>query len=219
MLHPTKVLTPSHDTRRDGIKPSLIILHYTDTDTAQDAIDRYLDQSPSDGFGRISPHYLIGQDGELYQLVEEQNRAWHAGAAWWRGMEDLNSRSFGIEMAGHGDVFPKAQLETLVVLVSDLQGRWDIPAINVLGHSDVAPGRKVDPGPNFPWQETGLGVWPDEKDTGDDIDMLLTRIGYTAPVPLADKVAAFQAHYAPHEQMGVATAKTLRLAAGLLEHC
>lgn len=215
----THIRTMSCDDRRGGIRPSLIILHFTDTDTAQQAIDRYLDQAPQDGFGRISPHFLIGQDGELFQLVDEDKRAWHAGKAWWKGMEDINSHSFGIEMAGHGDVFPAAQLATLTALVRHLQDEWGIADCGVLGHSDVAPGRKTDPGPNFPWAETGLGVWPEEKDGVVDAAAALHRIGYTAPAPLPDLIAAFQMHYAPGEAAGIATPKTLRLLAGMLDHC
>lgn len=140
--------SPNFGDRRDGLTTSLIVLHYTAMDSAQAALDRLCDPA-----FEVSAHYLIGSDGTLWQMVREEDRAWHAGAGEWRGRTDINSRSIGIELDNLGThPFPEPQMTTLEWLLARIMARWAIAPDGVIGHSDMAPGRKVDPGPRFPWQ-------------------------------------------------------------------
>ncbi len=153
--------SPNFGPRRDGLRPEFIVLHYTAMDTAAAALDRLCDPGPE-----VSAHYLICEQGRIYQLVAEDQRAWHAGAGRWQNKEDLNSRSIGIELANRGDhPFAHAQMAALDALLPEIMARWDIPAAGVIGHSDMAPGRKIDPGPKFDWRRLacqGLSIWPDD---------------------------------------------------------
>lgn len=152
--------SPNHGPRRDGLLPRLIVLHYTAMATARAACDRLCDPA-----AEVSAHYLISETGTVWSLVPEDRRAWHAGAGEWGGAGDVNSRSIGIELANRGDhPFPAAQMAALERLLSGVMARWDIPAQGVIAHSDMAPGRKIDPGPRFDWRRLargGLSVWPD----------------------------------------------------------
>ncbi|WP_170466470.1 N-acetylmuramoyl-L-alanine amidase [Ruegeria arenilitoris] len=140
--------SPNFGPRRDGLKPSLIVLHYTAMNTAQDALDRLCDPAHE-----VSAHYLIGGDGTLWQMVREQDRAWHAGAGEWCGQTDINSRSIGIELDNTGaHPFSELQMGVLEQLLPQVMNRWGIGPNGVIGHSDMAPGRKFDPGPHFDWQ-------------------------------------------------------------------
>jgi N-acetylmuramoyl-L-alanine amidase len=128
--------------------PELVVIHYTAMQNAAAALERLCDPQ-----AEVSAHYLIGADGTCWQLVDENMRAWHAGAGAWRGKDDVNSRSIGIELDNRGDhPFSNAQMERLESLLRELLIRWSIPASGVIGHSDMAPGRKIDPGPRFDWQ-------------------------------------------------------------------
>lgn len=128
--------------------PALVVLHYTAMDNAEEALARL-----SDPQAEVSAHYLIGRDGKLWQMVDEANRAWHAGAGEWHGQTDINSRSIGIELDNRGDhPFSEPLMAALEVLLQDILRRRDIPPANVIGHSDIAPGRKRDPGPKFDWR-------------------------------------------------------------------
>ncbi|MCB1364654.1 MAG: N-acetylmuramoyl-L-alanine amidase [Rhodobacteraceae bacterium] len=139
--------SPSFGARRNGLKPSLIVLHYTAMADAHAALDRLCD-----GGAGVSAHYLIGSDGTIWQMVKEDARAWHAGAGEWAGMDDINSRSIGIELDNRGDhPFSEPQMAALEGLMPAIMDRWGIGARGVIGHSDVAPGRKRDPGPRFDW--------------------------------------------------------------------
>ena len=113
----------------------------------------------------VSAHYLIAEDGRTWQLVDEQMRAWHAGAGQWGAITDMNSRSVGIELANDGaSPFPEPQMAVLEALLPDIMQRWDIAPERVIGHSDMAVGRKIDPGPRFDWRRlalSGLAVWPE----------------------------------------------------------
>ena len=149
--------TPSlnFDDRAGGQSPSLIILHYTGTVTADEARLRFCDATPSDSVGRISPHYMIDGDANIYKFVEEDKRAWHAGRASWGAVTDINSASIGIEIwnSGHEfnfEDFIPAQIDAVIALIKDIRSRWDIPNKNILEHSDVAPERKLDPEEKFP---------------------------------------------------------------------
>lgn len=143
LLHPS----PNCGARRDGVTPSLIVIHYTAMDTAQAALERLCDPQ-----AEVSAHYLIGAQGNVIQMVEEAERAWHAGAGEWCGQDDINSRSIGIELDNRGfHPFAEPQMAALEELLRGVMARWAIPASGVIGHSDMAPGRKVDPGPHFDW--------------------------------------------------------------------
>lgn len=139
--------SPNFGERRGGLTPSLIVIHYTAMDSAQAALDRLCDPK-----AEVSAHYLIGNDGTLWQMVREEHRAWHAGAGEWHGQTDINSRSIGIELDNTGKhPFPEPQMHRLEQLLRQIMHRWAILPNGVIGHSDMAPGRKFDPGPRFDW--------------------------------------------------------------------
>ena len=139
-------------------RPNYVILHHTSDDTAEESL-----RTLTDPVRQVSSHYLIGRDGKLYYLVDELARAWHAGEAYWGGNTDLNSSSIGIELDNNGtEPFAEPMIETLLLLLADLQARYRIPAANFLAHGDIIPGRKVDPSRHFPWQRLaarGFGLW------------------------------------------------------------
>jgi len=156
------MISPNHGPRRHGGGPDLVVLHYTAMTSAEAAIDRLCDPC-----FEVSAHYVIAEDGTLTQLVEEAKRAWHAGAGAWGDVDDVNSHSIGIELANQGPEsdapeFPKPQMLALETLLSSIMQRWAIPPERVIAHSDMAPGRKIDPGPCFDWQRLagkGLSIW------------------------------------------------------------
>ncbi len=154
----TWVPSENYDTRRAQV----IVVHYTEQDSVQRSLNTLRTRNSG---GRVSAHYLVGDDGAIYQLVSDEHRAWHAGAGSWGTIHELNSASIGIEIDNDGkEPFPDAQVEALIRLLDDLTSRHRIPRTEVIGHSDLAPGRKVDPGPLFPWKrlfDAGFGVWPD----------------------------------------------------------
>ena len=178
--------SPNVGPRRDGLIPEFVVLHYTAMERAKAALERL-----SDPKAEVSAHYLIGADGTLWQLVEEEVRAWHAGMGSWRGFDDINSRSIGIELDNRGDhPFPDPQIMVLEYLLADILNRWQIPPKGVIGHSDMAPGRKRDPGPRFDWQRLeiqglaaprGVGPSPQRLDAA-RFRALAQDCGYTAPV-------------------------------------
>ena len=142
----------------------MLVLHYTGMASSEDALARLCDPA-----AQVSAHYLIDEDGQIYQLVVEEKRAWHAGVSCWAGEQDINSRSIGIELVNPGhDLgyrnFPELQMRRLAELGHEILLRHPIPPHRVLGHSDVAPGRKRDPGELFDWEwlaGQGIGLWPD----------------------------------------------------------
>lgn len=140
--------SPNFGPRRDGLRPSLVVIHYTAMDSAAAALERLCDP-----VHEVSAHYLIGADGTLWQMVREEDRAWHAGRGSWCGQTDVNSRSVGIELDNAGThPFSEPQMAVLETLLHQIMERWSIALSGVIGHSDMAPGRKVDPGPRFDWQ-------------------------------------------------------------------
>jgi N-acetylmuramoyl-L-alanine amidase len=152
-------LSPNFGPRRDGLRPELVVLHYTAmADCA--AAQRVLCTPERE----VSAHYLIRRDGKVVALVDEPMRAWHAGAGRWRGRGDVNSRSIGIELDNTGTTpFAAPLMDALEALLPGILARWTIPPEGVIGHSCMAPGRKIDPGPRFDWQRlarAGLAVWP-----------------------------------------------------------
>jgi len=186
--------SPNFGPRRDGLRPEFIVLHYTAMDTAEAALGRLCDPDPE-----VSAHYLICEKGRIFKLVDEKMRAWHAGAGTWQGKTDLNSRSIGIELDNRGThPFSEPQMAALEALLPAIMTRWDIPASGVIGHSDMAPGRKFDPGPRFDWRRlalAGLAVWPDGRPAVGDWTTAASRLGYDTDIPEA--LSAFRARFRP----------------------
>jgi N-acetylmuramoyl-L-alanine amidase len=159
--------SPNFGVRRNGLVPELVVLHHTAMLTAEAALARLCDPA-----AEVSAHWLIGEDGRVWQLVNEAERAWHAGAGAWGGREDVNSRSIGIELANAGPLagfppFPEPQMAALEALLDAAMARWDIPPAGVIAHSDMAPGRKADPGPKLDWRRlarAGRAVWATPRD-------------------------------------------------------
>ena len=161
-VKPVWLPSPNFNTRRNNLKPQFIVIHYTAMDSCELAIERLL--SP---VHEVSCHYLISEKGKVYQLVEEDMRAWHAGAGEWRGLDDINSRSLGIELANKGNhPFSLPQIYSLEIIILQLMKRWGIPLHNIIGHSDMAIGRKSDPGRKFDWRGlalNNLAIWPKQE--------------------------------------------------------
>ena len=196
--------SPNFGVRRASARPELVVLHYTGMDSAGDALARLC--APE---FEVSSHYLIAANGELYQLVPETERAWHAGRGKWRGRADINSRSIGIELDNPGDrPFSEPQMAVLEGLLGDVLNRWKIPPEGVIGHSDFALGRKSDPGPRFDWRRLarlGLSVWPNGDDRRHRPDTAAFAaaargFGYPAVRPQTDPdilLNAFRLRFAP----------------------
>jgi N-acetylmuramoyl-L-alanine amidase len=224
--------SPNHNARRDVTKPWIIVLHYTGMNSAEAARD-WLCNSQS----AVSCHYLVDEEGGITQMVDEELRAWHAGVSRWKGHNDINSASIGIEIhnpghdLGYKD-FPDAQIDAVTALCRDIVSRHTILAQNIVAHSDVAPMRKIDPGEKFPWAKLhggGVGHWiaPEpvtagpllkSGDAGADVEELrrmLAAYGYdverTGPFDhsLGIVVKAFQRHFRPAQVDGVADRSTL----------
>lgn len=192
--------SPNFGPRRDGLTPELVVIHYTGMASCAAALDRLCDPA-----AEVSAHYLISETGRVMALVPEEMRAWHAGAGEWQGRGDVNSRSVGIELANTGaQPFAHPQMLALERLLAGILARWSIPPAGVIGHSDMAPGRKIDPGPRFDWRRlarAGLAVWPDPEavaaaDPAVPLADSLTRIGYPAVDP-ALRLAAFRLRFRP----------------------
>lgn len=193
-------LSPNYGERREGLRPEFVVLHYTAMESCAAAATRLCDPA-----SEVSAHYLIDYDGTVHPLVAEDARAWHAGAGSWRGLDDLNSRSIGIELANDGaEPFPEPQMAALETLLAGILSRWGIPPEGVIGHSDMAPDRKSDPGARFDWRRlarAGLSVWPLANTmTAPDPSCFrdfAVRIGYQAD--LADDVLlrAFRLRFRP----------------------
>jgi N-acetyl-anhydromuramyl-L-alanine amidase AmpD len=183
----------------DQRRPVIIVLHATEQESVQESLDTLRTRNSG---GKVSAHYLIGDDGGLYQLVADADRAWHAGGGRWGTITDLNSSSIGIEIDNDGaEPFTEAQIATLLKLLEDLCTRLDIPRTQVIAHADLAPTRKRDPGAHFPWQRlaaAGFGRWPQtplsDPPPGFDPWLAMTALGY----PMDDRAAAvraFHRHY------------------------
>lgn len=222
--------------------PDMILLHYTGMPTGEAALARLRDPD-----AKVSAHYVVEEDGRVFSLVPEERRAWHAGRSFWKGERDINGCSIGVEIVNPGHEFgyrpfPDAQIAAVIELVAAIRGRWDVPDARIIGHADVAPDRKEDPGELFPWKrlaEAGHGLWvePDaapgpplaEGEEGAGVFALqagLTRLGYDAApsgrydAATAAIVRAFQRHWRQRLVDGVADGETrarlialLRLAA------
>jgi N-acetylmuramoyl-L-alanine amidase len=180
-------------------RPNFVILHHTSNDSIAPAL-----RTLTDPLQKVSAHYLVARDGTIYYLVDELARAWHAGDSYWAGLRDLNSASIGIELDNDGEEpYGEELMTALLALLADLKLRYVIPAGNFLGHGDVAPGRKTDPGRNFSWvrlAEQGFGLWCDPPyppaPAGADDALLLQALGYDVSNPAA-AAAAFKRRYTP----------------------
>lgn len=231
--------SPNHEDRLIG-PCDMIILHYTGMDTADGAC-RWLCNPES----KVSAHYLVDEAGHVTQMVTEGKRAWHAGVSCWGGETDINSRSIGIEIHNLGPdspspEFPEAQIAGVIRLLREILSRHEVPPANILAHSDVAPGRKIDPGPYFPWGHLaaeGIGLWADPPtpegdaglgpgDTGAAVAELqrsLSAFGYcldeTGAFDEATEtvVRAFQLHFRPVLVDGRADASTLAALGAILK--
>lgn len=204
--------------RAQGQAPSMLLIHYTGMETSEAALEHLCDPA-----SEVSAHYVIEESGALHALVPDEKRAWHAGQSYWAGDTDINSASIGIELVNPGAAFgyqdfPLAQMKRLEALTIDLIGKYDIAASRVLGHSDVAPGRKIDPGEKFPWEALaarGIGLWPkpEEMDyqAAEDIILsperlqeLLVAYGYNPEVPFETLITEFHRHFYPDKFLGEA---------------
>lgn len=197
--------SPNFDVRR----PSLVVIHHTSDNTAEEAL-----RTLTNPARKVSSHYLISRDGRLFQLVDELSRAWHAGESYWSGSEDVNSASIGIELDNNGrEPYAEPMIAALLQLLADLKERFEIPAANFIGHGDVAPGRKVDPGALFPWKrlaDEGYGLWCDPPypaaPPAIDTALLLHAFGYNVTRPDA-AAAAFKRRFVPDDASPVITEK------------
>ncbi|MBI1250819.1 MAG: N-acetylmuramoyl-L-alanine amidase [Alphaproteobacteria bacterium] len=174
--------SPNSDARDRAV--ALVVLHYTGMATGKAALARLCDVAPiairypgpwqpadidpNHALGRVSAHYVVEEDGRVFRLVDEKRRAWHAGASSWQGEEGVNARSIGIEIVNGGHDFglpdfPEAQIGAVVALLQDILTRHALQPEAVIGHSDIAPARKLDPGEKFPWAKlaaAGVSIWP-----------------------------------------------------------
>ncbi|MFN4057091.1 MAG: N-acetylmuramoyl-L-alanine amidase [Roseinatronobacter sp.] len=187
--------SPNFGPRRDGQQPRLIVLHYTGMSDCAVALERLCDPK-----AEVSAHYLIDRDGSLWQMVRDEDRAWHAGAGAWQGQGDVNSRSLGIELVNNGfEPFPWPQMRALEQVLAKLIARWRIAPVDVIAHSDMAPARKEDPGPRFDWRglaATGLVVWPEGEGEDAPFAASLDALGY--PEAEAEKrLQAFRFRFRP----------------------
>lgn len=235
--------SPNFNDRKEAL--DLLVLHYTGMETGDAAIDRLCDPEAS-----VSAHYVVRETGEIVQLVAEGKRAWHAGVSTWMGQIDLNSRSIGIEIVNGGHNVPledgslppysDAQIEAVIWLSKDITRRHAIRNTRIVGHSDIAPGRKIDPGEHFPWErlaQDGLGLWPEKREIELDggvhllghglvpgaqgeavsrVKGLLVEIGYSVEAgdvydqTCVDCIDAFQRRWVQDRVSGAADLVTLR---------
>jgi N-acetylmuramoyl-L-alanine amidase len=222
--------SPNFDQRAGIGTVDMLVLHYTGMKTAAEALERLCDPA-----AKVSAHYLIEEDGAIWRLVEEKARAWHAGVSSWAGRGDINGASIGIELANPGHEFgyrpfPEAQMAALEALTHAILARHPIPARRVLGHSDVAPLRKQDPGELFDWPRlaaSGIGLWPDfdaAKSAPENVGAIqkaLAAIGYACPeTGILDAetravITAFQRHFRPARCDGDIDAETAQRIARL----
>lgn len=252
--------SPNFDARQRPV--DLIVLHYTGMQSLDAALDRLTDPAPKAGrypgpwqdpgidpntdLSRVSAHYVVAQSGEIFGLVDEEARAWHGGVSTWRGLEGVNHNAIGIEIENGGHDFglppyPDAQIASVIALVWDILERRRLPVTAVVGHSDVAPGRKADPGEHFPWVAlgaAGVALWPDfaggtpgpalaglgaEAPEVAGLQEALAGIGYGVPVTGAycaiteACVAAFQRRFRPERVDGALDAQTLDRVSAVLD--
>lgn len=235
----TKSPSPNFDERPAGIEPSVLVLHYTGMESNEDALKRLCDPA-----SLVSAHYFVSEEGKVLALVDEARRAWHAGFSHWRGVDSINDNSIGIELANPGHEFgyrefPESQMSSLEALAADIVSRRGIQPANLVGHSDIAPGRKQDPGELFDWARLagiGAGVWlgathdlPAEYSEveSDDLDWAALQcqfaaLGYglsetgKADGSTRDVITAFQRHWRPQGVTGQADPHCIEVLRALL---
>jgi N-acetylmuramoyl-L-alanine amidase len=218
----------------------MLVLHYTGMRDGPSALARLCDPA-----SQVSAHYMVEEDGRIFQIVPEDKRAWQAGRSWWQGDEDLNSRSIGIEIVNGGHdfglpPFPDRQIDAVIELCRGILSRWPIPQNRIVAHSDIAPDRKEDPGERFPWKrlaEAGIGLWPDKPDvepwmmhgaapgdggvTVERLQRALAQIGYRIEISgtydeqTEAVVRAFQRRWRPTRVSGQGDSETVALAAAV----
>ncbi len=226
-LHLIDCPSSNHDTRGSQAI-DMLLLHYTGMKTGEEALHRLCDPA-----AKVSAHYMIEEDGRVFQLVPEDLRAWHAGVACWAGQRDINARSIGIELVNPGHEFgyrdfTVKQMDSLIILCREILQRHAIAPARVLGHSDVAPARKQDPGERFDWAalaRAGIGLWPKEAGTTgevpDEAAFLrgLGRFGYACEEASPQEViTAFQRHFRPAAVTGHVDAECACRLDALLRH-
>lgn len=237
------IAAPSPNFNERRAPPDMLVLHYTGMPSGEAALARLRDAE-----AQVSAHYLIEEDGRIFGLVPEERRAWHAGRGVWQGEDDCNAASIGIEIVNPGHefgyrAFPDAQIASVIALIGDIRERWTVPDSRIIGHSDLAPERKDDPGELFPWKrlaEAGHGLWFEPAadrikalggllQKGDDgIGVVVLRAGlhrlgygikpggdYDAETESA--VRAFQRHWRQSRIDGVADGETRARLVGLLQ--
>jgi N-acetylmuramoyl-L-alanine amidase len=188
--------SPNFDNRGEQAV-DMVVLHYTGMKTPEDALTRLCD-----AVAKVSAHYVVDEDGIIYRLVAENKRAWHAGVSFWREQVNINHRSIGIEIVNPGHEFgyrkfPRLQMESVAQLCTDILSRHAISPRNIIGHSDIAPGRKEDPGELFDWQwlaRQGVGVWPSKPGAAQASARDLRQYGYNVS-DLPKAITAFQRHF------------------------
>jgi N-acetylmuramoyl-L-alanine amidase len=220
--------SPNFDART--APPDILVLHYTGMKTGPEALDRLRDPE-----AKVSSHYMVEEDGRIFRLVPEERRAWHAGVSYWKGERNINGVSIGVEIVNPGHEFgyrpfPDAQIAAVIALAADIRSRWQIGDDRIVGHSDVAPARKDDPGELFPWKrlaEAGHGLWVEappapglplaEGEEGAAVFALqagFTRLGYDLPpsgkfdADTKAVVTAFQRHWRQAKVDGIADGQT-----------
>jgi N-acetylmuramoyl-L-alanine amidase len=218
--------SPNFDDRPANTPVDILLMHYTGMETGAAAIARLTDPA-----ARVSSHYTVDEDGTIYAHVPEDKRAWHAGLSYWAGARDINARSIGIEIVNPGHEFgyrsfPDAQIEAVISLSLDILSRHAVPPERVIGHSDVAPARKTDPGELFPWRKlalAGVGLWPENRQGRLDIPFTdgLKAFGYglSPDMEVRDEtvIEAFQRHWRPARIDGKADAECEAILGTLLQ--
>jgi N-acetylmuramoyl-L-alanine amidase len=232
----TNAPSPNFDERT--LPVTMLVLHYTGMESAAAALERMRDLD-----AKVSAHYMIDEDGGVTRLVDEDMRAWHAGVSFWDGITNINSASIGIEIVNGGHdfglpEFPGKQIDAVIELSNEIIKKFEIPVFNIVGHSDIAPARKQDPGEKFPWKllaENQIGIWPDnigsdtrllfdagDKDRGISIVQRgLSFIGYNIEVngeldqQTAHMISAVQRRYRPQKIDGLIDVQTLELVTSL----
>jgi N-acetylmuramoyl-L-alanine amidase len=200
--------SPNHEQRGEPPRIDMLVLHYTGMASAEAALERLCDPK-----ARVSAHYVVGEDGSVWRLVSETLRAFHAGRSCWAGESDLNFVSIGVEIVNPGHEwgyrpFSEAQMAAVECLCCDILARHPIPPCRVVGHSDIAPDRKTDPGELFDWPRlarAGIGIWPEPSGRLAAAPIRraqavagLRAIGYgTPPAPEGSAIAAFQRRFLP----------------------
>ena len=210
--------------------PDILVLHYTGMRSGPQALDRLRDPQ-----AKVSSHYMVEEDGRIFRLVAEERRAWHAGVSYWKGERNINGVSIGVEIVNPGHEFgyrpfAEPQIAAVIALVGDIRSRWTIGDDRIVGHSDVAPGRKQDPGELFPWKrlaQAGHGLWVEAAPApgqpmaqGEEsaavfaLQAGFTRLGYDLPpsgkfdAATGEVVTAFQRHWRQHRVDGIADGET-----------